>query len=135
MNSCVVISLIFLVRCAIAHAQEITLSEIHPMAIRPDYTRFEYIFSAKNNTPHRLNIVGYAALLDPGKNVMDQRFVTFETRPGAVSACSIESDIAPESFSENPGPARFYRLALRDNSTKKSLNVDGDLVAPIAERQ
>jgi hypothetical protein len=135
MNRCVIISLMFLVRCAIAHAQEITLTEIHPMAIRPDYTRFEYVFSAKNTTSYRLNIVGCAALLGPGKNVIDQRFVTFETRAGKVSTCSIESDVAPESFSESPGPARFYRLALRDNSTKKSLDVDGDLIAPITEKQ
>jgi hypothetical protein len=135
MNRFLTICVFSLTWCTISVAQQIALKEIYPKTIRPDYTRFEYVFSANNDTRHRLNLVGYACLLDAKKNIIDRRFVSFETRPGNVSDCSIESDLAPVAFSENPGRVSFYRLYLRDNAMRKSLELDGDVTAPITQKQ
>jgi hypothetical protein len=115
--------------CATGFAQNIRLSKINEMAIRPDCTRYEYIFSAHNNTHHRLNLIGYACLLDADMQIIDKRFVSFETPAGKTSECSMESHTAPVT-SPNPGEAHYFRLDMQDNAFRRPLIIEGEIKIP-----
>jgi hypothetical protein len=125
---------VFLACCAIGSAQDIRLRAIFSKAIRPDCIRFEYEFSAKNNTRHRLNLVGFAILLDAEMNVLDRRFVSFETPVGQTSDCSIESDLAPVYSDEVPGKACFVKLKLEDNALRRPLEYQMAIKGPITHK-
>ncbi|HEX6564164.1 MAG TPA: hypothetical protein VF020_07765 [Chthoniobacterales bacterium] len=112
--------------CATGFAQNIRLSKIYSKAIRPDCTRFEYVFSANNNTRHRLNLIGYACLLDADMNIIDKRFVSFETPAGKNSECSIESHTAPIT-APDPGEAHYFRLDMQDNAFRRPLIIEGEI--------
>ena len=120
--------------CATGVAQDIRLSKIYSKAIRPDCTRFVYVFSAKNNTHHRLNLVGFAVLLDAKMNALDQRYVSFETPAGQASDCSIESDLAPVYCEEMPGKTCFFKLKLEDNALRRPLEYMGEIKGPITPK-
>lgn len=117
--------------CATGLAQDIRLSKIYSKAIRPDCTRFVYVFSAKNNTRHRLNLVGFAILLDAQMNALGQRYVSFETPAGQTGECSIESDLAPVYSDEVPGKTCFFKLKLEDNALRRPLEYMGEIKGPI----
>ena len=134
MKRYLICSLLYLTLAAIGFAQQIQLRQIYSKAIRPDCIRFEYVFSAKNSTRHRLNLVGYAILLDAQMNALDQRYVSFETPAGQASDCSIESDLAPVYCDEIPGKACFFKLKLEDNSLRKPLEIQGAIKAPITRK-
>jgi hypothetical protein len=135
MKRYLICSLLYLTLAAIGFAQQIQLQQIYSKAIRPDCTRFEYVFSAKNNSRHRLNLVGTAILLDAQMNVLDHRFVSFETAAGQTSDCSIESDLAPVYCNEIPGKALYFKLKLQDNALRKPLEIDGTIKAPISPKE
>jgi hypothetical protein len=120
--------------CATGLAQDIRLSKIYSKAVRPDCTRFVYVFSAKNNTRHRLNLVGFVILLDAKMNALDQRYVSFETPAGQTSDCSIESDLAPVYCDEVPGKTCFFKLKLEDNALRRPLQYMGEIKGPITHK-
>jgi hypothetical protein len=120
--------------CATGLAQDIRLSKIYSKAIRPDCTRFVYVFSAKNNTRHRLNLVGFAILLDAKMNPLGQRYVSFETPAEQTSDCSIESDLAPVYCDEVPGKTCFFKLKLEDNALRRPLEYMGEIKGPITRK-
>lgn len=128
MKRCLFGCILGLALCATALAQDIRLNVIYSKAIRPDYTRFEYVFSAYNNTPHRLNLIGYVNLLDEKGNTIDKRFVSFETPAGKTSTNSVESNFAPKTAPE-PGKVCYWRLALQDNSFRRPLMIEGEIRA------
>jgi hypothetical protein len=128
-------SLPYLTLATIGFAQEIQLRQIYSKAIRPDCVRFEYVFSAKNETRHRLNLVGSALLLDAQRHVLDHRFVSFETAAGQTSDSSIESSLAPVYCVEIPGKAFYFRLKLQDNALRKPVEIDGTIKAPISPKE
>jgi hypothetical protein len=134
MKRYLICSLLYLTLATIGFAQQIQLRQIYSKAIRPDRVRFEYVFSAKNNTRHRFNLVGSALLLDAQLNVLDHRFVSFETPAGKTSDCSIESDLAPVYCDEIPGKACYFRLKLQDNALRRPLEIDGTIKAPISPK-
>jgi len=135
MNRYLICSLLYLTLATIGFAQQILLRQIYSKTIRPDCVRFEYVFSAKNNTRHRLNLVGSALLLDAQMHVLDHRFVSFETPPGKTSDCSIESDLAPIYCEETPGKTFYFRLKLQDNALRRPLEIDGTIKAPITPKE
>jgi hypothetical protein len=120
--------------CATGFAQDIRLSKIYSKAIRPDCTRFVYVFTAKNNTRHRLNLVGFASLLDAKQNSLDQRYVSFETPAGQTSECAIESDLPPVYCEEMPGKTCFFKLKLEDNALRRPLEYIGEIKGPITPK-
>jgi hypothetical protein len=120
--------------CATGLAQDIRLSKIYSKAIRPDCIRFVYVFSAKNNTRHRLNLVGFGQLLNAKMDALDQRYVSFETPAGQTSECAIESDLAPVYCEEMPGKACFYKLKLEDNALRRPLEYMGEIKGPITRK-
>ena len=128
MKRCLLGCILGLALCATALAQDIRLNIIYSKAIRPDATRFEYVFSAYNNTEHRLNLLGYVILLDQKRNVIDKRFVSFETPAGKTSTNSIESNLAPRTAPE-PGKVCYWRLALQDNAFRRPLVYEGEIHA------
>jgi hypothetical protein len=113
---------------ASAFAQDIRLGKVYSKAIRPDCTRYEYVFSAYNNTQHRLNLIGYAILLDDKKSLIDKRFVSFETAAGKTSTTSIESSIAPRT-APDPGKACYWQLTMQDNAFRRPLVIEGEVWA------
>jgi hypothetical protein len=115
--------------CATGFAQNIRLAKIYSKAIRPDCTRFEYVFSANNHTRHRLNLIGYACLLDADMKIIEKRFVSFETPPGKTSESSIESHCAPVT-APDPGEARYFRLDMQDNAFRRPLIIEGEVKIP-----
>jgi hypothetical protein len=115
--------------CASGLAQDIRLSKIYSMAIRPDCTRFEYVFSAYNNTRHRLNLIGYACLLDANMKIIDKRYVSFETPAGKTTENSVESHCAPVT-SPDPGQACYFRLDMQDNAFRRPLIIEGEVKIP-----
>jgi hypothetical protein len=127
-------SLLCLTFPVIGFAQQIHLRQVYSKAFRPDYIRFEYVFSAKNDSRHRLNLVGTAILLDAQMNALDQRFVSFETPPGQTSDCSIESGFAPVYCQSVPGKTFYFRLKLQDNALRRPLEIDGTIKAPISPK-
>jgi hypothetical protein len=135
MNRYLICPLFYLTLGTIGFAQQIQLQQIHSRAIRPDCIRFEYVFSAKNNSHHRLNLVGNAILLDAEMNVLDQRFVSFETAAGQTSDCTIESDLAPVYCEAIPGKASYFKLKLQDNALRRPLEIEGKIKGPISPKQ
>jgi hypothetical protein len=127
-------SLLYLALSAVGFGQQITLRQIYSKAIRPDYTRYEYVFSAKNNTHHRLNLVGFAILLDAQNNELDKRYVSFETQAGKSSDSSIESDLAPIFCEEKPGKACFFKLSLEDNAMRRPLEINLTIKGEITKK-
>lgn len=121
--------------CATGLAQDIRLTKIYSKPIRPDCIRFEYVFSAKNNTRHRLNLVGFAILLDAKMNPLGQRYLSFETPAGQTTDCSIESDLAPAYSEEVPGKTYFFRLKLEDNALRRPLQYEGEIKGPITRKE
>jgi hypothetical protein len=134
MKRCLICSLLYLTLATIDFAQQIQLRQIYSKAVRPDCLRFEYVFSAKNDSRHRLNLVGTAILLDAQMNMLDRRFVSFETPAGQSSDCSIESDLAPVYCDEIPGKACFFKLKLEDNALRRPLEIHGAIKAPITPK-
>jgi hypothetical protein len=126
--------LLGLALCGTGLAQDIRLTKIYSKAIRPDCTRFVYVFSAKNNTHHRLNLVGFAILLDAKMNAVDQRYVSFETPAGQSSDCSIESNLPPVYCEEMPGKTSFFKLKLEDNALRRPLEYMGEIKGPITPK-
>jgi hypothetical protein len=118
----------------IGWAQNIRLSKIYSRAIRPDCTRFEYVFSAYNNTRHRLNLIGYACLLDADMQIIDKRYVSFETPPGKTSENSIESHCVPVT-APDPGEVRYFRLDMQDNAFRRPLIIEGEIKIPSVHRE
>ena len=135
MNRYLICPLFYLTLGTIGFAQQIQLQQIHSRAIRPDCIRFEYVFSAKNDSRHRLNLVGSAILLDAQMNVLDHRFVSFETPSGQTSDCSIESNVAPVYCDEVPGKSFYFKLKLQDNALRKPLEIDGTIKGPISRKE
>jgi hypothetical protein len=115
--------------CVSGLAQDIRLSKIYSKVIRPDCTRFEYVFSAYNNTHHRLNLIGYACLLDADMKILDKRFISFETPAGKTSENSIESHTVPVT-APDPGEARYFRLDMQDNAFRRPLIIEGEIKIP-----
>src|SRR5260370_4226865 len=111
MKRYLICSLLYLALSAVGLAQQITLRRIYSKATRPDCTRYEYVFSANNNTRHRLDLVGFAILLDAQNNTLDKLYVSFETPPRKSSDSSIESDLAPIYCEAKPGKACFFTLS------------------------
>jgi len=135
MNRFLICSFLYLTLAAIGFAQQIQLRQIYSKSIRPDCMRFEYVFSAKNDSHHRLNLVGTALLLDDKMHVLDHRFVSFETPAGQTSDCSIESDLGPVYSDEIPGKTFYFRLKLQDNALRRPLEIDGTIKAPISRKE
>ena len=115
--------------CATGLAQDIRLSKIYSKAIRPDCTRFEYVFAAYNNTRHRLNLIGFACLLDADMKVIDKRYLSFETPAGKTTEASIESHTAPVTAAD-PGQAYYFRLDMQDNAYRRPLIIEGEIKIP-----
>ncbi len=134
MKKYLICSLLYLALSAVGFAQQITLRKIYAKALRPGSVRFEYVFSAKNNTRHRLNLVGFAILLDAQNNVLDKRYLSFETQPGKTSDSSIESDLAPIFSEEKPGKACFFKLSLEDNAMRRPLEIHGAIKGEITQK-
>jgi hypothetical protein len=134
MKRYLICSLLYLALSAVGFAQQITLRQIYSKAIRPDCARYEYVFSAKNDTRHRLNLVGFAILLDAQNNTLDKRYVSFETQPGKSSDSSIESDLAPIYCEEKPGKACFFKLSLEDNAMRRPLEINGTIKGEITRK-
>jgi hypothetical protein len=118
-----------------ALAQQIQLKVIYQKAIRPDYTRYEYVFSVHNDTPHRLRLFANVCLLDASDKVLDERFMNFETLPGTSSTDSIESDCGPAGSETAKTPALSYRLLIRDDAMNTTSQKEGNLDAPIVNEQ
>ena len=135
MNRYLICPLFYLTLGTIGFAQQIQLQQIHSRAIRPDCIRFEYVFSAKNNSHHRLNLVGTAILLDAQMHLLDQRYVSFETPAGQTSDCSMESDLSPVYYDQMPGKAVYFKLKLQDNALRRPLEIDGTIKAPISPKE
>jgi hypothetical protein len=129
MKRCLLGCILGLALCGTGWAQNIRLSKIYSKAIRPDCTRFEYVFSAYNNTRHRLNLIGYACLLNADMQVVDKRFVSFETPAGKTTENSIESHCVPVT-APDPGDIHYFRLDLQDNAFRRPLIIEGEIKIP-----
>ena len=127
---------VFLVSfCAVAGAQEIKIKEIYRRTITADYTRYEYVFSVTNRTGDRLNLFIDVNLLDSSKNIIDTRFLNFETSEGLTETSSIESDYAPTVSGTSGTTASFYKLSIRDLGRHRDYEEEGDLNVPLIHKQ
>jgi hypothetical protein len=132
MNACAILSALLLSFCALAGAQEIKLKQINRKTISADYTRYEYVFSVTNRTSVGLNLFIDVHLLDSKKNIIDTRFLNFETPGDSTETGSVESDIGPTAGSGTPGPtASFYKLSIRDYVQHRAYEKEGNLNVPV----
>jgi len=121
--------------CAVAGAQEIKIKEIYRRTITADYTRYEYVFSVTNRSVDGLNLFIDVNLLDSSKNIIDTRFLNFETREGLTETSSIESDYAPTVSGISGTTASFYKLSIRDLGRNRDYEEEGDLNVPLIHKQ
>jgi hypothetical protein len=118
-----------------AKAQIIKLKEVYRRTITADYTRYEYVFVAVNNTRHRLSLFADVSLLDVNKNVLDKRFIYFETSPKAVGQSTMESDYGPSGSDASAVNAISYKLSIRDNALSKRYELEGLIACPIVHKK
>ena len=135
MKSCAILYALLVSLSAVAGAQEIKIKEIYRRTITADYTRYEYVFSVTNNTGDRLNLFIDVNLLDSSKNIIDTRFLNFETREGVTETSSIESDYAPAVSDTSGTTASFYKLSIRDLGRYRDYEEEGDLNVPLIHKQ
>jgi hypothetical protein len=120
---------------ASAKAQIIKLKEVYRRTITADYIRYEYVFVAVNNTRHRLSLFADVSLLDVDKNVLDKRFIYFETAPKAVGQSTVESDYGPSGSDPSAVNAISYKLSVRDNALSKRYELEGLIACPIIHKR
>jgi hypothetical protein len=137
MKRCVILYVVLMSFCALGGAQEIKIKikEIYRRTITSDYTRYEYVFSVTNHTTERLNLFIDVSLLDSGKNILETRFLNFETPEGATETGSIESDYPPTVSATSGTTASFYKLSIRDPALNKVYEQGGDLNVKVIHRQ
>ena len=135
MKRCAILYALLVSFCARPGAQEIKIKEIYRRTITADYTRYEYVFSVTNNTRDRLNLFIDVNLLDSSKNIIDTRFLNFETPEGSTETGSIESDYAPTVSDTSGTTASFYKLSIRDSGRNKAYEVEGTLNVPVIHKQ
>ncbi len=135
MKRCAMLSAVLVSFCALARAQEIKIKEIYRRTITADYTRYEYVFSLTNRTADRLSLFIDVNLLDSSKNIIDTRFLNFETPEGLTQTSSIESDYAPTVFDTSGTTASFYKLSIRDEGRNRNYQQEGDLNVPVIHKQ
>jgi hypothetical protein len=121
--------------CPIGTAQQIKLKEIYRITINADYTRYKYVFSVTNRTPDRLNLLVDVNLLDSGKNIVDTRFMSFQTPKGSTGTDSIESNCAPGVSDDFKATASFYRLSIRDEGHHRTYEEVGNLNVPVVHKK
>jgi hypothetical protein len=134
MKRCAMLSAFLVSFCALARAQEIKIKEIYRRTITADYTRYEYVFSVTNRTADRLSLFIDVNLLDSSKNIIDTRFLGFETPEGLTQTSSIESDCAPTVSGTSGTTASFYKLSIRDMSRNRNYQEEGDLNVPVIHK-
>ena len=135
MKRCAILYAFLVSFCAVAGAQEIKIKEIYRRTITADYTRYEYVFSVTNRTADRLSLFIDVNLLDSSKNIIDTRFLNFETREGLTETGSIESDYAPTVSGTSGTTASFYKLSIRDVGRNRDYQEKGDLNVPVIHKQ
>jgi hypothetical protein len=135
MKRCAILYTLLVSFCARAGAQEIKIKEIYRRTITADYTRYEYVFSVANRTGDRLNLFIDVNLLDSSKNIIDTRFLNFETPQGLTETSSIESDYAPAVSGTSGTTASFYKLSIRDLGRHRDYEEGGDLNVPLIHKQ
>jgi hypothetical protein len=135
MKRCAILYILLVTFCARAGAQQIKIKEIYRRTITADYTRYEYVFSVTNRTGDRLNLFIDVNLLDSSKNILDTRFLNFETPQGLTETSSIESDYAPTVSGTSGTTASFYKLSIRDLGRHRDYEEVGDLNVPLIHKQ
>lgn len=135
MKRCAMLSAFLVSFCALARAQEVKIKEIYRRTITADYTRYEYVFSVTNRTADRLSLFIDVNLLDSNKNIIDTRFLDFETPEGLTQTSSIESDYAPTVSDTSGTTASFYKLSIRDVGRNRNYQEAGDLNVPVIHKQ
>lgn len=129
-------ALLVIGRCEAGDIQPIKLVKIYRWTIRPDYTRYEYVFSTTNHKPHRLNLAADVSLLNPDKNEVGTGFIYFETPPGKTATNSIEADAPPISSGDSAREASEYRLEVRDHAMTKRYDEEGSVAGvPVVHKQ
>jgi hypothetical protein len=111
-------------------AQEIKLQSINYRTYG-GRVRYVYNFALMNSTQRRMNIVGYASLLDADKNVLEKRFIIFDPRPGTLGKDSVESFYGPVPSPSQPRTVSFYKLNFRDDSHHKNFEREGSVAVPL----
>jgi hypothetical protein len=112
---------------------DVSLKEIHRRTFPNGHIRYEYVFFANNNTPHRFNLIINVYLLDEAKKVLDQRFLFFDTRSGSKATGTVESDYGPAVAGSRRIAASFYRLDIRNESHRRAYEKEGDLNVPLIQ--
>jgi hypothetical protein len=135
MKRCALLSAVLVSFCALARAQEVKIKEVYRRTITADYTRYEYVFSVTNRTADRLSLFIDVNLLDSRKNIIDTRFLNFETPEGLTQTSSIESDYAPTVLDTSGTTASFYKLSIRDMGRNRSYQEEGNLNVPVIHKQ
>jgi hypothetical protein len=135
MKNCALLCALLLSLCSLVRAQEIKIKEVYRRTITPDYTRYEYVFSVKNNTPNRLNVFVDVSLLDAQKKIVETRFLDFETPEGETETGSIESDYPPAVAGTSGITALFYRLSVRDELQQRTYQKEGEINVPVIHKQ
>jgi hypothetical protein len=135
MKRCAILYILLVTFCARAGAQQIKIKEIYRRTITADYTRYEYVFSLTNRTADRLSLFIDVNLLDASKNIIDTRFLNFETPEGLTETGSIESDCAPTVSDTGGTTASFYKLSIRDSGRNRAYEEAGDLNVPVIHKQ
>jgi len=135
MKSCAILFALLVTFATVAGAQEIKLKEVYRRTITADYTRYEYVFSMTNHTADRLLLFIDVSLLDSGKNIVDTRFLSFETPEGSTQTGSIESDDAPTVSATSGTTASFYKLSIRDAGRNKVYEEKGDINVPVIHKK
>jgi hypothetical protein len=114
---------------------DVSLKEIHRRTFPNGHIRYEYVFFANNDTRHRLNLIINVYLLDAAKKVLDQRFISFDTRSGLTETGKVESDYGPAVAGSRRIAASFYRLDIRNESHRRSYEKEGDLNVPLIQEK
>jgi hypothetical protein len=127
MKRCAVLCVALVGFCVFSGAQEVKIKEIYRRTITADYTRYEYVFSVTNHRADRLSLFIDVSLLDANENILDTRFLNFETPEGATETASIESDYPPTGSATSGATASFYKLSIRDGSLNRAYEQQGNL--------
>jgi hypothetical protein len=114
---------------------DVTLKEIHRKTFPSGRIRYEYVFLANNDTRHRLNLIINVALLDASKKIIDNRFLSFDTRAGMMSTGSVEFDYGPPGSRKEGPTASFYKLYIRNESHRRSYEKEGNLAVPLIQQK
>lgn len=135
MKRCAVLYACLVCFCALAEAQEVKIKEIYRRTITADYTRYEYVFSVTNRTRDRLSLFIDVNLLNSRKNIIDSRFLNFETPEGLTETSSIESDYAPTVSDTSETTASFYKLSIRDSGRNRTYEEEGNLNVQVIHKK